>query len=280
MTVLLHVSDTHFGTEQPHVVEALYRFTREQAPDVMVFSGDITQRARRAQFRAAREFVDRIGLPTIAIPGNHDIPLYNFFARIFYPYAGYRRAFGHELESEFESKDVIVIALNTTRPARHKNGEVSPKQIERVAARLRSAREEQLRIVVTHQPVHVTRVSEEKNLLLGRVPAIREWARAGADLILGGHIHLPYARPLREEFKDLERDVWIVQAGTAVSWRVRHEAPNSINLIRWTMNDRSRRCVIERWDHDTGAGEFKTVARSELFLDRPNRETDRANALT
>lgn len=273
MTVLLHVSDTHFGTEQPPVVEALYRLVREQSPDVMVFSGDITQRARRAQFHSAKAFVDRIALPTIALPGNHDIPLYNFVARMFYPYAGHRRAFGSDLEPQFESADLLVITVNTTRPARHKNGEVSAEQIERVAARLRDAREEQLRIVVTHQPVHVTRVKEEKNLLLGREPAIREWARAGADLLLGGHIHLPYVRPLREEFKDLERDVYVVQAGTAVSRRIRHEAPNSMNLIRYTHTDRPRRCFIERWDYEAIAGEFKTVERSEILLDRLNRQS-------
>jgi 3',5'-cyclic AMP phosphodiesterase CpdA len=268
MTLLLHVSDTHFGTEQPPVVEALHRLVHEQAPDVMVFSGDITQRARRAQFRAAKIFVDRIALPTIVLSGNHDIPLYNLMARMFYPYAGHRRAFGMDLEPEFESADVLVIAVNTTRPARHKNGEVSAEQIERVAARLCQAREEQLRIVVTHQPVHVTRVKEEKNLLLNREPAIREWARAGADLLLGGHIHLPYVRPLRKEFKNLVRDVWVVQAGTAVSRRIRHEAPNSINFIRYTRADKPRRCVIERWDYEAMAGEFRTIERSEIVLDR------------
>ncbi|HET6756333.1 MAG TPA: metallophosphoesterase [Burkholderiales bacterium] len=268
MTLLLQVSDTHFGTEQPPVVEALLRLVREQAPDLMVFSGDITQRARRRQFRAAKIFVDRISLPTIVLPGNHDIPLFNLIARIFYPYANHQRVFGSDLEQQFESADVVVIAVNTTRPARHKNGEVSAQQIERVAARLREAREEQLRIVVTHQPVHVTRVKEEKNLLLGREPAIREWARAGADLLLGGHIHLPYVRPLREEFKNLARDVYVVQAGTAVSKRIRHDAPNSINLIRYEHTDSPHRCVIERWDYEAIAREFKTVERSEIVLDR------------
>lgn len=268
MTVLLHVSDTHFGTEQLPVIEALYRLVREQAPGVMVFSGDVTQRARRSQFRAAKEFVDRIALPTVVVPGNHDIPLFDPTARIFYPYANYQREFGSDLEPRFESADVLIIAVNTTRPARHKNGEVSAVQIERVAERLRQAREDQLRIVVTHQPVHVTRVTEEKNLLIGREPAIREWARAGADLVLGGHIHLPYVRPLRDEFRNLERDVYVVQAGTAVSSRIRHDAPNSINLIRYARTDKPHRCAVERWDCEAIAGEFKTAERSEIYVDR------------
>ena len=86
MTLLLQISDTHFGTEQPPVVEALVRLAHEQAPDLVVLSGDITQRARRKQFRAARAFVDRLGVAvTLAIPGNHDIPLFDVAARLFYP---------------------------------------------------------------------------------------------------------------------------------------------------------------------------------------------------
>ncbi|MGH7827667.1 MAG: metallophosphoesterase family protein [Candidatus Binatia bacterium] len=273
MSLLLQVSDTHFGTEQPEVVEALIEIVRQQAPDLVVLSGDITQRARRAQFRAAREFVDRLAVPsTLVLPGNHDIPLFNVVARVFYPYANHQRVFGPDLEATFESPDLLVIAVNTTRPSRHKDGEVSAQQIQRVAKRLRRAAAEQLRIVVTHQPVHVTRTKEEKNLLHGHGEAVREWARAGADLVMGGHIHLPYVRPLRERFQDLPRSVWIVQAGTAVSTRVRHDAPNSVNLIRYARADKNRECIVERWDYDAAAGHFKPVEHTEIRLDNATIE--------
>ncbi|HET9206155.1 MAG TPA: metallophosphoesterase, partial [Burkholderiaceae bacterium] len=114
MTTLLHISDTHFGTEQAPVVEALVRWAREQRPGLVVLSGDITQRARRKQFDAARRFVQRLGpVPTLAIPGNHDIPLFNLAARVFSPYVGYVRAFGAQLEPVIESPQWLVIALNT-----------------------------------------------------------------------------------------------------------------------------------------------------------------------
>ena len=125
MTVLLQISDTHFGTEQAPVVEALVRLAHEQAPDLVVLSGDITQRARRKQFRAARAFVDRLGVAmTLAIPGNHDIPLFNVAARLFDSYANYSREFGTDLEPVFESDQLLVIALNTTRFYRHTDGEI------------------------------------------------------------------------------------------------------------------------------------------------------------
>jgi 3',5'-cyclic AMP phosphodiesterase CpdA len=237
----------------------------------VVFSGDVTQRARRGQFRAARLFIDRLSAPTtVVLPGNHDIPLFNVVARIFYPYANHQRVFGPNLEPTFESAELLIIAVNTTRPSRHKHGEVSIEQINRVAERLRRASSEQLRIVVTHQPVHVTRTKEEKNVLRGHSEAVHEWAKAGADLVLGGHIHLPYVRPLRERFNDLPRGVWIVQAGTAVSTRVRHDAPNSVNLIRYTCADKLRGCTVERWDYSVSADRFEPVERTEIILEAVN----------
>ena len=160
MTVVLHISDTHFGTEQPAVVEALILLAQQQQPDLVVLSGDITQRARPDQFRAARSFVDRLATPVLAIPGNHDIPLFDLWARLVSPYARYAVAFGGLFEPVYSSDDLLVVGVNTTRASRHKNGEVSKTQIDRVVALLAAARPEQLRVVVVHQPVAVTQASE------------------------------------------------------------------------------------------------------------------------
>ncbi len=268
MTLLIQISDPHFGTERLPVVDALVRLVHEQAPNLVVLSGDITQRARRGQFRAARAFVDRLGVAMLAIPGNHDIPLFNVAARLFNPYTNYCRAFGAELEPVFESDQLLVIALNTTRFYRHTDGEVSAEQIECVAQRLERAAATQLRIVVTHQPVAVTRAQDEINLLHGRVEAVRRWALAGADLILGGHIHLPFMLALHEQFAGLPRKVWAIQAGTAVSSRVRHEAGNSVNLIRYTgLRLHRRDAVVERWDYLESQQCFRPVDINNLHID-------------
>jgi 3',5'-cyclic AMP phosphodiesterase CpdA len=267
VSVVLQISDTHFGTEQPAVVEALVQLVRQQPPDIVVMSGDITQRARHRQFRAAREFVTRLAVPeTLVLPGNHDIPLFHLIMRIFSPYANHQRAFGVDLEPTFESADLLVLGVNTTRASRHKDGEVSPAQISRVSRRLRCARAEQLRMVVTHHPVHVTRPEDEANLLHGHREAVYAWGRAGVDLILGGHIHLPYVRPLRERFPDLPRSVSAVQAGTAISSRVRGGIPNSVNLIRYVRSARPRQCVVTRWDHDATVQQFVLVDQSTICL--------------
>ena len=260
MSVLLQVSDLHFGTEQALVVEALVALSRQQRPDVVVVSGDITQRARASQFRMARTFTDRLGAPMLAIPGNHDIPLFNVGARLLHPYARHCEAFGDELEPTHTSPELLVVCVNTTRWYRHKNGEVSTEQIERVARRLASAQREQLRVVVVHQPVAALRAADVHNLLRGRAAALRHWATAGADLVMGGHIHLPYVVAL----PDLARPMWAVQAGTAVSSRVRDGVPNSVNLLRWGRHAPTQRCLIERWDYAAAGQAFVRTAVTEV----------------
>lgn len=266
MTVLLQISDPHFGTERPAVVDALLRLVHEQAPNLVVVSGDITQRARSSQFLAARAFMDRLAVPVkLVIPGNHDIPLFNLASRLLDPYANFRSAFGNDLEPIFESKQMLVITVNTTRYYRHTDGEVSAQQIERVAQRLKQASTHQLRVVVTHQPVAVTREQDETNLLHGGDTAVRSWARAGADMILGGHIHLPFIVPLHERFTDLPRNLWAVQAGTAISHRIRHDAGNSINLIRYDgAGLTGRNATVERWDYLDSAQDFRAVEITRL----------------
>lgn len=269
VSLLLQVSDTHFGTERAHVVDALLELAAEQRPDIVVLSGDITQRARRAQFAAARRLVDRMAAPaTLAIPGNHDVPLFNLAARALSPFGGYARAFGAELEPSCETKDLLVLGVNTTRARRHKHGEVSAAQIERVAQRLQRCAPQKLRIVVTHHPMHVPFGADERNLLRGHAEAARAWARAGADLVIGGHIHLPFVRPMSERVPDLARPLWIVQAGTAVSHRVRAGGEaNSVNMVRYDRADRGA-CTVERWDHDTARNRFRIAERVRLALSR------------
>lgn len=264
MSVILHLSDTHFGTEQAEVPAALLHLAQEVRPDIAILSGDVTQRARRGQFDAARRFMDSLAAPVkLVIPGNHDIPLFNIFARMFNPYGNYRRVFGKALAPGFSSQDVLVIGVNTTRPWRHADGEVSAKQIEHVSQQLRSASPEQLRIVAVHQPVYVERESDKENLLHGHQQAVEAWAAAGADLILSGHIHLAYIRNLAEKMQNVTRAFWIVSAGTAISTRIREGKPNSVNLIRY-QPAQPRTCQVERLDFDASASRF-IVAETRLL---------------
>lgn len=265
MSVLLHLSDTHFGTEQAPVIDALVVLARQQQPDLLLLSGDITQRALRSQFSAARAFTDRLGAPLLAIPGNHDIPLFNLGQRLFQPYARFSEAFGNTLEPIHASPDLLVQCVNTTRLYRHKGGEVSAAQIERVVRHLRTAAPAQLRVVMVHQPIAVLRATEQHNLLHNHIQAQQRWAEAGCDLVLGGHIHLPYVMAL----PGLARPIWAVQAGTAASRRVRAGAANSVNVLHWGKHTAPGRCHIEQWDYTPHKQCFSRTLVTDIQLAHP-----------
>ena len=267
MSVLLHLSDPHFGTEQPRVVEALVALSHQQRPDLVLLSGDITQRAQASQFALAQAFRERLGAPLLAIPGNHDIPLFHLGQRLFSPYARYCHAFGNHLEPVHDSADLLVQCVNTTRWYRHIDGSVSAAQIARVVSRLRSATPAQLRVVLVHQPIAVLRTSEQHNLLHGHAQARQSWAAAGCDVVLGGHIHLPYVMALA----GVARPMWAVQAGTAVSTRVRNGAANSVNLLRWGADTTAGHCTIEQWDY---AAHSQSFERSQVTQIQPSRRPE------
>ena len=269
MTTLLQISDPHFGTVRPAVAEALVWLAAQQRPDVLVLSGDITQRAKVSQFSDAKAFCDRLAIPRmLAIPGNHDISLFNPYQRLVTPYARFLKAFGPALEPTLSTPALNIIGVKTTRRWRHTNGEVSGAQIARVSAALERSTPEQLRIVVVHQPVYVARASDEHDHLRGGKRAIRAWSEAGADIVMGGHIHLPYAVDLSSRMAGLTRRLWCVQAGTALSSRVREGIPNSVHLLRYDCMAQPASCVLERWDFQKYGGRFECVESTGLALAR------------
>jgi 3',5'-cyclic AMP phosphodiesterase CpdA len=289
MTRILHISDPHFGTEVESVVQALLHLSHDLQPDLVLLGGDLTQRARRSQFAAVRRFVQTLERPVLAVPGNHDIPLFNVAARLLNPYGGYRRAMGATLEPVFETPGLLAIGVNSTRPTRHERGQVDDHQIARVAQRLQRAHPDCLRLVLLHHPVRAAVEVDRKNLLIGREKAVPAWVQAGADLILGGHIHLPYVMPalgetrlsnasptvgdvhgegqiaqdeaLGDKKTPRERQAWVVQAGTAVSHRVRGGTANSVNVIEHAVAAGRHDCSIQRWDYREEHAAFHCVSR-------------------
>ena len=266
MNKIAHISDLHFGKTNPEVVERLVAKLCELEADILVVSGDLTQRARSSQFKEARALLDRLPHPQLIVPGNHDVPLYNLPMRLMNPYANHIAAFGDNLEPVCRHADCLIIGLKTTRRYRHKHGEISDRQIERVRELLIAAEPDQLRLVVAHHPFYVERKQDRKDLLRGGLPALREWSRAGADLILGGHIHFPYISPLHRRIEEIIQPTWVVQAGTAVSRRIRWNAGNSVNMIHYRPTTEDRACTVERYEYDGRERRFIRAENQALEL--------------
>jgi 3',5'-cyclic AMP phosphodiesterase CpdA len=254
MTRIAHISDTHFGTEDASVCAALRNALLREAPDLIVLSGDITQRARRTQFRAARTFLDSLApIPVLALPGNHDLPLFDLFTRFTQPYRHYKGHICPVLNPVWQGPEVAVLGVNSTRVLRHKHGALLPDVVREVAERLGTL-SQPFKVVALHHPLAVIEDSDRRNRARAAAEALRAWIGAGADLFLGGHIHLPYCIPVRPGL----RQAVVLQAGTAVSTRRRGGRPNSFNLIRF--ETRPRRMHIEQRDYDAQSGVFAATS--------------------
>ena len=150
---LLQISDVHFGPFYvPKVGDALLRAVEELDFDILIMSGDFTQRAKREQFAAARAFLDQLPqVPTILTPGNHDVPLYRVFERIFNPYGLYKEYISKDLDMVLHSEHAVIVSLNSTKPLQAiVNGRIARWQLKFAADAFRDASPEALRIVVAH----------------------------------------------------------------------------------------------------------------------------------
>ena len=203
---ILHVSDLHVGTrDDEHVDHAVAAMAADVAPDVVVASGDLTHRGRREQHERAHAFLASLGPPVLAVPGNHDIP-YTFPARLTHPWAEFDRLWG-TTEPTFASPTLLVVGLNSVRPLRQQGGALDPGQLERAGARLREAPEDAYRVVVLHH--HLIAApwrAARKRPVSHRGRVLRALLSAGADLVLGGHVHQA-ALSERREFEVVAGDV-------------------------------------------------------------------------
>lgn len=213
---VVHISDLHFGRDDAALIDPLYRAIEQARPDVVAVSGDVTQRARTEQFRAAREFLDRLPAPWICVPGNHDIPLYNPLLRMVLPYRGYRKHISRELNPCFETEGLIIQGINTADRFAWQRGKLRAGQLARACERFDAARG--ARIIMAHHPFEQSPESH-KQLMPNASEALDKLVDCGTDIILSGHLHRWRAEPFLARKGDGR--ILQVHVGTGLSTRRR-----------------------------------------------------------
>jgi 3',5'-cyclic AMP phosphodiesterase CpdA len=256
MRVIVHLSDIHFGRLDPSLVEPLASTITRLHPDLLAVSGDLTQRARRREFADARQFLDAIACPRLVLPGNHDVPLYNVFARFATPLVRYKRAITTDLSPVYRDEEMIVVGVNTARSLTWGEGRINPRQVEEIVRTLADTPPDLIRIVVTHHPFDLPEGVSEERLLGGAAMAMEKLAAVNADLFLAGHLHISHIGHTAERYKIAGHSALIVQAGT-VSTRSRGEQP-SFNVLRIERPH----IAVERHVWDPAIDDFSVAAAS------------------
>lgn len=236
MARIAHLSDIHFGANDPTIITAVEAWLLEAKPDLVIISGDFTQRARLAEFKAAAAWIQRLrehGHPLLMVPGNHDIPLYDVIRRFGAPLQRYKRYIDDELCPWFENDEVAVLGLNTARSLTIKDGRINHAQMRMLRDRFARVSPDKTRILVTHHPLFsmpIGRGNELSEAVGHHDDAVTAVCEAGVHITLAGHFHRTYAESARKMVETAGAAL-VMQAGTATSTRLRNNEPQSFNWI-------------------------------------------------
>jgi 3',5'-cyclic AMP phosphodiesterase CpdA len=260
MRTIVHLSDLHFGKVDQQLLEPLRQCVEKLAPHLLVVSGDLTQRAKPEQFREAKAYLDTLPMPQLIVPGNHDVPLYNVFQRLFTPLNKYKRIITDDLEPAYIDDEIAVVGVNTARSLTFKDGNVNREQLASVKAKICGLDDAVVKIIVTHHPFDVPDNHDESELVDHAARAMKEFADCGADIMLSGHLHATNISSSSERYKIPGHAALIVQAGTATSVRGRGES-NTFNALHVTSED----VTVEHWQWNNNSKVFE-LGTTERFL--------------
>ena len=232
---LVHISDLHFGAVDPGLPDRLRVSVVEAKPDLVVVSGDLTQRGLRREFEQARAFLDSIPLPQLVVPGNHDVQgTWRVWERFLWPWRNYQRIIQANLEPVWRTPGMIVMGSNSARPAGWyadwSRGRLSRRQMLSLAALGTEAGPDELHVLAVHHPPAAPPGGTPRHLI-GRLQEFSEAVNlAGIDLVLSGHFHLSYAQALLLKGTLGTRSCVLSSVSTAPSHRLKGE-PNGFHVI-------------------------------------------------
>lgn len=229
---IVHLSDLHFGTQVGDIVEDLRAAITSVTPDLVIVSGDFTQVASSREFVTAKHFIESLDMPVFCVPGNHDIPRYEFWQRLFKPYRRYKKYIDDNLFPVMDFDNVIVAGVNSARRIlphwNWANGAISQQQLQQLANvyAQHDPEHKKRRVCVFHHPIQRALSSPMNTVVFGRSKALAAMNDLQVDLVLTGHVHHASITTLG----DVDHSTTYLSASTALSSRLRDQE-NGFNVI-------------------------------------------------
>ena len=266
MRRIVHISDLHFGNNDPALLEPLRKAIEGINPHVLVISGDFAEHAGSAEFEQARDFLRTLPTPQITVPGNHDLAFYNFFQRATVGLATYKQYITDNLQPEYQDDEIAILGANTSRVWPIRGGSLSSLQLEQLTRDFAAIPEEKVRILVTHHPFDLPDAQGHR-LIVGHARRAVAKLAPLVDILMAGHIHLSSAGSTATHYKTQGHAMTFVQAGTAVSNRNKGEA-NSFNSLRVTSaQERGKAVTVDRFTWRKESGEFDCKCSTAFRLE-------------
>ena len=253
MRRIVHLSDFHFGWSEPALAQVLCSTIANLKPDLTVLSGDFVEHATRSEFEEARKFVREVPGPRIMVPGNHDLPFYNYYRRVTQRLSLYREFITDDLMPFYRDEEIAVMGLDTARVWPIRGGSINLTQVAEVEKRFRHMPSEITRILVTHHPFDLPEQYSSRMLVKRGDKALTRLA-CHLDVLLAGHMHIGASGKVADRFETPNGALIFAQAGTAISKRYKGER-NSLNVIEI---DRPN-IRVQKYSWDSGGSAFAAV---------------------
>jgi 3',5'-cyclic AMP phosphodiesterase CpdA len=265
MRVIAHISDLHFGYNDPLLAKALTKVLAQINPDVVVVSGDLVEHATDAEFQQARAFLDSLPGPQIVVPGNHDLPFYNLWRRLTEGLGKYRKFITNDLQPAFMDHEVVIVGADSAHLYPVKGGKITDSQLDDLVALFSTFPSNLIRVLVTHHPFDLPEPSNP-HLLIGHSRRAVTRLAPVVDILLAGHVHLSSTGTTSTRYKLEGHAMAFVQAGTAISDRNKGER-NSFNVIRTGSAElRQKQVLVDRYSWTNDEHEFQCNASKQYRL--------------
>ncbi|MBA2653147.1 MAG: metallophosphoesterase [Tatlockia sp.] len=231
---IIQISDLHFGMHNPTIIDAFLKDIEVLKPELVLISGDLTQRAKEQQYKLLLDFLKKLSIPFLAVPGNHDIPLFNPISRLFQPFKHYKKYISSELESHFRNEEVNILGVNSVDQYKIKDGKLSENTLNRIKSHF-SATSEQINILFFHHNLNY--FSGMHHPLNNAEEFIDYLKDSPIHIVCTGHLHYANVKIIK---KNNAQQLALLHAGSLCCLRSK-DGMNSFYMI----DIDKQKCIIE-----------------------------------